>query len=709
MSKDFVLELGCEEIPAQMLPDAINDMEKLLEALLAESNLKYEAIRIFATPRRLAAIIINLDERQPNSEITIIGPPKDVAFLPDGNPGKAALGFAKAQNIDVKKLECTERNGRQFLTATRTKKGKKAVEILPELFQRLFLSLSFPKMMRWGDGMFRFVRPVHSLLALYGKQRVNMKLFGIKSSRYSFGHRVLGERKIEVESPGHYLKALERKMVIADHSKRKRLIHEMLLKEASRIGDELKLDEALEDEVAHMVEYPFVASGQFSKHFLELPEEIIVTTLRHHQKCFSLKREGKITNAFLAVVNNKKEKAKNILKRMEGIVEGRLRDAEFYWNEDRKVPLESRLQLLKGIQFHEKLGSYHEKVKRMAHLATVIYDLAAHCLSSEESDSKKEKDVLICYKDPSIEKAALLSKVDLTTEMVKDFPELQGIMGGIYASVEGLPGNVSKAIYEHYLPMSITDKSPSSLLGAALSISDKMDTIIGCFGIGLIPSGSKDPFALRRSAQGILKVCTDRKLHIPFDRLIEEGIRSYGDLSIKLDEDGLSSKVMEYFKERMKFFFESEGNAYDTVNAALASGCNDPYDVQLRVGALTRMRSHKDFESIAISHKRIRNIISDQEKGKIDGKLLRDADEIELYKSYRSVLEKVERFAEDKKYLEALHEIATLRGSVDSFFDHVLVMTEDTDIRRNRLSLLYSLSDLFMKIADFSVIVVSGV
>jgi glycyl-tRNA synthetase beta chain len=466
----------------------------------------------------------------------------------------------------------------------------------------------------------------------------------------------------------------------------------MLGREARKLRCEVVPDESLEEEVAFMVEYPSVSSGRFAEKFLQLPDEIMITTLRHHQKCFSLRKGGRITNGFLAVVNSRQEKARNIVGGMERIAEGRLSDAEFYWNEDRKLSMEKRIELLRRIQFHEKLGTYHEKVKRIARLSSSV------CSFTGISDDIQE----------AAKKAALLSKADLTTEMVKDFPELQGIMGGIYASREGMGEDVSRGIYEHYRPMSMEDESPSSTVGAILSVSDKIDTIIGCFGIGLIPSGSKDPFGLRRASHGVLKVCVDRGFSIPLDEMLGKGMECYKESSIKLEEDGLTEKIMSYLKERMKFFFESEGHSYDTVNAVLASECGDPLDASMRVKALTEIRTLKDFEALAFSHKRIRNIISAQPRGEVSIGLFIEPDEKELYARYSAVTERVKALKNEKRYLEALREIATLRSTVDRFFDAVLVMTDEEDVRRNRISLLCSLSDLFMQVADFSEIVVSG-
>ncbi len=692
MRKNFLLELGCEEIPATMIPEALKEIESRGKNMLTEDQLGFEDITVMATPRRLTIMIKNLDERQPDSRVSVVGPPRASAFSADGTPGKAAVGFARAQNISVDRLKCIEKNGKEFLVAVRVKKGRRATEIIPGLFQKLFSNVNFPKTMRWGDGNVRFVRPVRSLLVLFGKRTIGMELFGVRSTRYSFAHRILGDMKIKIEMPEMYREQLKKNYVIIDHREREALIHEMLQEEAVKCGCKLMTDDALLEEVNFMVEYPSVISGEFDARFLGLPEEILVTTLKHHQKCFSLKKDGKITNRFLSVINNRKERTQNIIRGMERITEGRLSDAEFYWNEDRKMPMEKRVELLRGIQFHEKLGAYSEKVQRIASLASSISTMGG----VNGNIARKA------------ERAALLSKADLTTEMVKDFPELQGIMGAIYARLDGIDDEIAQGIYEHYLPMSMEDVSPKNTVGAILSIADKMDTIIGCFGIGLIPSGSRDPFGLRRAAHGILKVCIERGLSIKIYALVQCGIESYRKTSIDFAGSELKNSISNYFKERMKYYFESGGSSYDTVNAVLAADCDDPLDVSMRVQALSEIRRLKDFEALAVSHKRIRNILSGQERGKVRPDLFKEADEKVLYEKYQEIKEKIEHLIVEKSYLDALRSVATMRKTVDRFFDTVLVMAEDADIRKNRIALLSSLSDLFMKIADFSEIVVSG-
>lgn len=692
MKKDFLLELGCEEIPATMIPETLKEMESRVKNLLTENQLGFGEVTVMGTPRRLTIMVKELDERQPDTRVSVVGPPKDSAFLADGTPGKAAVGFARAQNISINKLKCVEKNGKEFLAAVRVKKGKRATEIIPVLLQKLFSNVSFPKTMRWGDGNVRFVRPVRSLLVLFGKRTIGMELFGVRSTRYSFTHRILGDRKIKIEFPAMYREQLKRNYVIIDHRERGSLIHEMLQKEAAKCGCKLVMDDALLEEVNFMVEYPSVISGEFDPRFLGLPEEILVTTLRHHQKCFSLRKDGEITNRFLSVINNKKERTQDIIRGMERITEGRLSDAEFYWNEDREVPMEKRIELLHGIQFHEKLGAYAEKVQRIASLAFSISTMAG----VNETIAQKA------------EKAALLSKADLTTEMVKDFPELQGIMGAIYARCEGIDNEIAEGIYEHYLPMSMEDESPKNTVGAILSIADKMDTIIGCFGIGLIPSGSRDPFGLRRAAHGILKVCIERGLSISIETLVGQGIESYRRASIDLEESELKNSINSYFKERMRYYFEAGESSYDTVNAVLAAGCDDPLDVSIRVKALSEIRKLEDFEALAVSHKRIRNIVFGQERSEVRPDLFTETDEKALYEKYREIEEEIEKHITEKNYLDALRSIATMRKTLDRFFDTVLVMAEDADIRKNRITLLSCLSDLFMRIADFSEIVVSG-
>lgn len=692
MKKDFLMEVGCEEIPAKMLPQTIHDIKSSLEIALKNAELSFQNLHVYATPRRLALFIKSLSEKQPDSTTQVFGPPRETAFLADGTPGKAALGFAKGQNITLKKLKFIKKNGKDFLVAEKRVKGEKTVRLMPTLLQKIFSELSFPKMMRWGRGNVRFVRPIRSLLVLFGSQRISMELFGIKSSIYTFGHRFLGKARIKISLPDEYRSILEKNFVIADHEERKKKIKKLLHTQAKRSGFRLVPDDPLIEEVTFLVEYPSVGVGEFSKRFLELPEEILITTLRHHQKCFSLKKGKRLLNKFLCILNNKKEYASNIMTGNELIIDGRLSDAEFYWRRDRSEPFEGRTHALKGLQFQEKLGNYYDKVHRMSSMAEF---LASECHFDQETVS-------------NIKKAAILSKADLTTEMVKDFPELQGIMGGIYSQLDGWNEVIAQGIYEHYLPSTLMGESPESRVGSILSISDKMDTIIGCFGLGLIPSGSRDPFALRRATQGIIKVSVERQFHLSLQKLIHYGIRLYEDSGVPLTEQETEKKVMDYFKERMRFFLSYKGYAYDSINAVLEADYDNPFDAFLRAEAIAKIRKDKDFEALAVSHKRIRNIISQQPQTGIDENLFQENEERELHRAYLQLEQEVKDLVESSQYFQALKKIATLRKSVDNFFDHVLVMAEEIPLRNNRISLLVSLSNLFLKVADFSEIVVAG-
>ncbi len=692
MEKDFLMEIGCEEIPAQMLPQAIRDIKTSLQSALKNSELSFLKLNVYATSRRLAFLIKSLSEKQPDSKIQVVGPPREIAFLPDGTPGKAALGFARGQKINPKKLKFIEKNGKDFLMAERLVKGEKTARLMPPLLQKVFSELSFPKMMRWGKGNVRFVRPIRSLIVLYGSQKIATELFGIRSSSYTFGHRFLGQSRIKIATPKTYLSTLKKNYVIADQEERKEKIKNLLKSEVKKSGCRLVPDDLLIEEVTFLVEYPTAAVGTFSKRFLELPEEILITTLKHHQKCFSLKRGKKLINKFLCILNNKKEYARKIMTGNELIIDGRLSDAEFYWKRDRTVSLEDRISSLKGLQFQEKLGNYYEKVLRLSSLSEFLGE--EFQIGSDGIENAK--------------KAAFLSKADLTTEMVKDFPELQGIMGGIYARLDGWDEKIAKGIYEHYLPLALIGESPQSHTGSILSISDKLDTIVGCFGLGFIPSGSRDPFALRRASQGIIKVCVDKQYHLSLKRLIDFGIKLYADSGISIAGQETAKKIMDYFKERMKFFFSHKGYAYDSINSAVEASFDNPFDAYLRVEAITKIRKDKDFEALAVSHKRIRNIIAQQKRGDINEDLLQEAEERELYKAYCQIEQDVKELVKDYQYFHALKRIAALRKPVDNFFDHVLVMTEEERLRNNRVSLLASLSDLFMEIADFSEIVVAG-
>jgi len=682
MSKELFLEIGTEEIPAGFLPKAMADIEALIRKELESARLEFGDIVTLATPRRMALAVAGLPAVQPDAEITAMGPAKNIAFGPDGKPSKAAEGFARGQGVDVAALTIVATDKGEYVAATRRETGRPTHELLGEILPRLIGNIPFKKSMRWGDFDVRFARPIHWIVALFDSVVIPFSFGPIESGTVSRGHRFMANTTFPVKDFAHYLEECERHFVIPDPEARKEIIRREIHRVAKAAGGHLLPDEGLLDEVTYLCEYPSAVHGTFSADFLKVPKEVLITSMRSHQRYFSVvDGDGKLLNCFITVNNTLTSDPSVVVKGNERVLRARLSDARFFFEEDLKVPLESRVEALKSVVYQQKLGTSFEKMERFRALAGDLADLLNPAVKAKAS------------------RAAYLCKADLVSGMVGEFPEVQGIMGREYALAQGEDAEVALAIAEHYLPTQAGGDLPTGDIGAFVSIADKLDTICGCFGVGLIPSGSADPYALRRSALGVINIILDREYRLSLTNLID---RTVGRLEAKLTRPALDVKadVLEFFRGR---FVNLMADRYpsDAVDAAVAVDCDDLVDAVARIGALTAFKSRPDFAELAVTFKRVGNIVKEGVDAKIDQALFLDPAENDLAANVANVTIAVKAAVGVKDYVTALTEIATLRGPVDTFFDKVMVMVEDEAVRTNRLALLTTIARLFSGVADF--------
>jgi len=689
MSKELLLEIGTEEIPSVYLNPAIGRVEELSKKIFTENRLSYEQIKVFGSPRRLVLLVENLSERQEGVVSKVMGPPKRVSFDDKGAPTQAAIGFAKNQGIKVEDLKIEKTEKGEYLCAIKEDKGETAKKILPEILHKLIFAIHFPKYMRWGDGSVKFVRPVHWILAIYNGGVVKLKLDSVKSSNKSFGHRFLSPKIFTVKDFTSYKKKTKENYIIFNHIERR----EIILKEAGKLskkaGGSLYEDSDLLDAVTHLVEYPCPILGEFEKEYLELPKEVLISVMKKHQRYFPIiNSDGSLLPNFIAISNNKVKNPAIMKAGYERVLKARFSDARFFYEEDRKKPMNDYTEKLKSVVFQDKLGTYYEKVERVVKLTQYITDK------------------IVPPSKESAERAAFLCKADLVTQMVYEFPDLQGIMGREYARLSGEKHEVANAIYEHYLPRFVGDKLPESHAGAAVSMADKIDTIVGCFGVGLIPSGSEDPYALRRQTLAIANIILGNGYQISISDLIDKGIDASGQ-KIQRNSGEIKKEVIDFFKSRLKNQLVSEGFSHDVVDAVFSARFDDVLDDVKKVKALSELKTLSYFEPLAIAFKRVANIVKENNYDNPDPALFKEDAERELHDSFINIKSDVEKLVKEKMYLDAMKKIAEIRGLVDKFFDKVMVMVEDKSLRENRLNLLSNISRLYGELADFTKIIIT--
>jgi glycyl-tRNA synthetase beta chain len=690
MSKELLFEIGTEEIPAGFLSKAVIDMEEIIRKSLSEKRIAFEGIKCLATPRRLVLYIADVAQNQQDQTIEKMGPAKKAAFDVNGNPTKAAQGFAKSQGLEISALETIVTEKGEYLGSRRTIAGQPTVALLPEILTNFLLTIPFRKSMHWGDHDLRFARPIHWLLALYCGKIVPLQIEDIESGNTSCGHRFMSPAPFAVSGFEDYLIKARANFVIADPAERKKFILEEAQKAASEVGGKLFYTEDLLETISFIVEYPVIVRGAFAEDYLKIPKEVLTTTMISHQKYFPVvDNEGKLLPYFIAVSNTKPRDLKMVAKGNERVLRARLADASFFFEEDKKVSLEDRVESLKKVVFHTLLGTSHKKVMRFRKLAVKI--------AAKVKPSVKK----------NVDRAALLAKADLESLMVCEFSELQGIMGREYALLAGEKPVVARAIYEHYLPIVAGGDLPETDEGAIVSLADKIDTIVGFFGVGLPPTGAADPYALRRQALGVINIILSRRYPLTLDFVVGESIALFKG-GLKKPEDEIQKDVLEFFRGRLQNQLITQGFVYDTVEAVLATGFADLVLALEKIKALQDFRTNPEFEPLSITFKRVDNILKDFHNPRVDPLIFVTDAERNLHSAFTEIRKQVIGGIEKNDFSFALKEIARLRPTVDAFFDGVMVMDKDEKVRFNRLSLLAEISDLFHRIADFSKVVSAG-
>lgn len=690
MSKELLFEIGTEEIPAAFLTKAIVDIEEIVKKSLSEKRIPYAGIKVLATPRRLCLYIAELDERQEDQTIEKLGPAKKAAFDEKGNPSKAALGFARGQGLEISQLETVTTEKGEYLAARKTINGEPTASLLPEILKKLITSIPFRKTMRWANFELRFPRPIHWILALYGGEIVQLQLEMVQSSNLSYGHRFLAPNSFAVKNFADYLEKTKENFVIVDPAERTKIILEEAEKTAAEAGGKIFYTSDLLETVTFIVEYPVIIRGSFDREFLEVPKEVLTTTMISHQKYFPVMDDsGRLLPYFIAVSNTKARDLSVVARGNERVIRARLADARFFFEEDQKVPLEIRLDALKKVVFHKLLGTSYDKVMRFRQLAAII--------AEKVKPEIKE----------TVDRSALLAKADLETQMVGEFSELQGIMGREYALLAHENPVVAQAIYEHYLPIAAGGELPQTDEGAIVGIADKIDSITGFFAVGLPPTGTADPYALRRQALGIINIILDRRYSLPLDFLIDESLKLLGHV-LKKPAVEVKKEVQDFFTGRYQNQLITQGYAYDTVEAVLSGGLTDLVVASEKIKALQAFRENPEFEPISIAFKRVDNILKDFRNGSVDPALFVTDVERNLYSAANEIKSQIMNCIGKNDYNSALKEMARLRPPVDAFFDGVMVMDKDEKVKFNRLSLLSQISVTFHEIADFSKIVTAG-
>jgi glycyl-tRNA synthetase beta chain len=689
----ILLEVGCEEIPAGYIDPALSFLASALIQKLDDARISHGKALTYGTPKRLAVEIQAVAAKQSLLEMEVLGPPLKVGFTQSGKPTMAAEKFAEKVHLPVDRLTVKETPKGQYLCALVIDRGQSTVAILKTLLPDLILATPFPKIMKWGDLRIQFTRPIHTILALYGEKVIPFKLGNISSSRFPLGHRFMSPGRVKIAEPSAYCDAMRNAHVLVDMAERKKRVNKEVSKIAKRLGGKVFPDNELADIVTNLVEYPVAVAGKFDPVFLELPAKVLITSMREHQKYFAvIDRNDKLMPCFIAVNNTHAKDMDVVAKGHERVLRARLSDAQFFYRADLETPLDASVDKLKGVLFQAKLGTVYDKTQRVQKLAEFI--------GAETG--------LDAGGIQMLSRCARLSKADLVTQMVVEFPKLQGTMGKVYAQKSGEPEAVSIAIEEHYRPTASGGLLPETLMGAILSIADKVDSLCGCFSVGLSPTGASDPYALRRQAIGVIQIMLNRNFSFSLEKVLETSLKIYDQFDAGHIRNTLVS-VQAFFQSRMSFLMAEQGFSKDSIAAVLSASSDHIPNVWNRVAALEGLKKAPDFEPLATAFKRVANITRKAAKDApdpfspgINASLFQDPSETALHETYLTVKKRVRRHLDKGDFAQALRDMASLRDPVDAFFVAVLVMAEDPDIRKNRLTLLERISSLFDSIADFT-------
>lgn len=705
---NLILEIGTEEIPAGYIEPSLKALSLLLRQKLTEARVKHGSVRTFGTPRRLAVMVENVVDKQESLTTEIVGPPEKIGFDEKGKATIAAEKFADKAGVPVRKLSVKSTKKGTYLCAIKTEPGLSTKTLLKTILPDTVKSIPFPKTMRWSDLEISFARPIQSILALLGPDVISFTLGGIRSGRYTFGHRFMCPGRIGISAADNYIDSLNTGYVLADISERKKKIEKEITKAAADLGGAVLADDELMDIVTNLVEYPVIAVGKIDRLFLELPREILITAMREHQKYFAVvDKENDLMPFFIVVTNTRAADMKLVARGHERVLRARLDDAQFFYKSDLRKPFEDFTDQLKGVLFRSDLGSMYEKVVRVQKLSEFLVNSIAQSPYNRYPPEtvKPDSDAMERFSDLGrhVSRAAFLCKTDLVSKVVTEFPKLQGIMGRVYASIAGEADAVANAIEEYYRPTYSGGPLPSTKVAAILSIADKIDSICGCFGIGLMPTGASDPYALRRQGIGVIQIMLDRNFTFRLKGMIEKSLELY---DIKTEAE-TADRVYGFLKNRMAHLLAEEGFSKDVITAVIDISADHIPNVSKRVHALEKLKAEPDFEPLAVSFKRVVNILKQAdylETGIVDIKenLFQHKSESKLYDTYKVVNKSVSENLNRGRFDKALLDIAAMRDSIDAFFADVMVMTDQADLRINRLSILRHIADLFGLFADFS-------
>lgn len=686
--RDLLLEIGLEEMPARFVTNSMNQLSDKIQAWLIEKKITFENIKAFSSPRRLAVVVEGVTEAQDDIHEEAKGPARKIALDENGEWSKAAIGFCRGQGASVEDIFFKEINGVEYVHVKKFIEGQETINLLPEL-QHIITALTFPKNMRWADKELRYIRPIKWIVALFGSEIIPFSITTVESSNWTLGHRFLGE-KIEISDPKAYEKALLGQYVIVNPEERKSAI----VSQINRIEEEnnwvIPIDEGLLEEVTNLVEYPTALFGRFEEEFLEIPEEVLITSMKEHQRYFPVKSpEGKLLPYFVTVRNGGHEHLEKVAKGNEKVLRARLSDAAFFYKEDQKTDIAVSLEKLKAIVYHEEIGTLSEKVSRVRKLTNHIADMMQ--LSAEDKNVA--------------DRAAEICKFDLVSNMVYEFPELQGFMGEKYALQKGEKAAVAKAINEHYMPRNAEDGTPSSNAGSVLSMAEKMDTIVSCFAIGIIPSGSQDPYALRRQATGIVQILLNKDIDISLEAMINAAINQVIEAGIaKKNKDEITKELISFFKLRIKHILQEKHVRYDLIEAILGNEIGALPSLVKRAEVLEEKKNEDSFKESMEALSRVINIATKVEKiGEVDETIFENEYEKALFDKYTLVSEQLEKKVSVN---EAFELLVSMKPEIAHYFENTMVMAEDDNIRENRLNQMAKLAKLIKQFANMNEIIV---
>lgn len=688
---NYLLEIGTEEIPAKFMNGILTQMKEAAQKQFGERRIAYQEIKTYGTPRRLALLVYGLAARGEDVLEEVKGPAKKAAYTPDGSPTKAAEGFARGQGVSVEALYIKELGGAEYVYAQKEIKGQATKDVLPEIALQLIAALNFPKPMRWAALEMRFARPIRWLVSLWDEEVIPFELAGLTAGRVTRGHRILGRESLKITSPLTYLEELEKEYVLADQEERRAECWRQILATAAKLGGTVEEDEELLNEVTYLLEWPTALSGSFDTDYLAMPVEVIITPMREHQRYFPVRsQEGKLLNCFVTVRNGDDKYLEIVRSGNEKVLKARLADARFFWEEDQKQSLAEYLPRLEKIVFQESLGTLSQKVARIIKNTGTIAQLLGL------NDTLKKQAV----------RAAELAKADLVTNMVYEFPELQGIMGRYYALLSQEEAEVADAIREHYQPRFAGDAVPPSLAGALVSMADKLDTIAGCFAVGIEPTGSQDPYALRRQAMGVCLTIIGHKFELSLDELIGLALNNYsGVLAPERLGEATRNKIKEFFQARVRNILSEEGHRYDVADAVLGVDYSSLNNTLSRAEALSSMKDNADFTGLLTSFTRAYNLAKKSESVKVEEKLLTEPAEQALHKQISGIEARLKQLAASRDYAGVIQLLSSLGAPIARFFTETMVMVEDEKVRDNRLALLNKVVQLSQHVGDLSKIV----